>query len=124
VTSSSTTGIDERLASVLCYSAWWITGVVFLVLERQHHGIRFHAAQSLVLFGAISLLLVGLGAFSALALMVSSQAYQAARALADGTWIGAAVLWLVLVVRAWRGETWRVPLVATLADRIVATTSW
>ncbi len=124
MTSSSTTGIDERLASVLCYSAWWITGVVFLVLERQHHGIRFHAAQSLVLFGAISLLLVGLGAFSALALMVSSQAYQAARALADGTWIGAAVLWLVLVVRAWRGETWRVPLVATLADRIVATTSW
>jgi uncharacterized membrane protein len=124
VTSSSTTGIDERLASVLCYSAWWITGVVFLVLERQHHGIRFHAAQSLVLFGAISLLLVGLGAFSALALMVSSQAYQAARALADVAWIGAAVLWLVLVVRAWRGETWRVPLVATLADRIVETTSW
>ncbi len=124
MTSSSTTGIDERLASVLCYSAWWITGVVFLVLERQHHGIRFHAAQSLVLFGAISLLLVGLGAFSALALMVSSQAYQAARALADGTWIGAAVLWLVLVVRAWRGETWRGPRVATLADRIVATTSW
>jgi uncharacterized membrane protein len=124
VTSSSTTGIDERLASVLCYSAWWITGVVFLVLERQHHTVRFHAAQSLVLFGALSLLLVGLGAFSALALMVSSQAYQAARALADVTWIGAAGLWLVLVVRAWRGETWRVPLVATLADRIVETTSW
>lgn len=124
MTSSSTTGIDERLASVLCYSAWWITGVVFLVLERQHHGIRFHAAQSLVLFGAISLLLVGLGAFSALALMVSSQAYQVVRALADVTWIGAAALWLVVVVRAWRGEAWRVPLVATLADRIVETTSW
>lgn len=124
MTSSSTTGIDERLASVLCYSAWWITGVVFLVLERQHRGIRFHAAQSLVLFGALSLLLVALGAFSALALMVSSQAYQAARALADVAWIGAAALWLVLVVRAWRGDTWRVPLVATLADRIVEKTSW
>jgi uncharacterized membrane protein len=124
VTPSSTTGIDERLASVLCYSAWWITGLVFLVLERQHRGIRFHAAQSLVLFGALSLLLVGLGTFSALALMVSSQAYQAARALADVVWIGAAVLWLVLVVRAWRGETWRVPLVAALADRISAKTSW
>jgi uncharacterized membrane protein len=82
VTPSSTTGIDERLASVLCYSAWWITGLVFLVLERQHLGIRFHAAQSLVLFGALSLLLVGLGTFSALALMVSSQ-LRAARAPAD-----------------------------------------
>lgn len=124
MTPSSTTGLDERLASVLCYSAWWITGLLFLVIERQHRGIRFHAAQSLVLFGLLSLLLVGLGALSALALMVSSQAYQAARALADALWIGAAALWLVLVVRAWRGEPWRVPLVATLADRIVETTSW
>lgn len=124
MTPSSTTGIDERLASVLCYSAWWITGLVFLVLERRHHGIRFHAAQSLVLFGVLSLLLLGLGALSALALMVSGQAYQAARALADMAWMGAVALWLVLVVRAWRGETWRVPLAAALADRIVAKTSW
>jgi len=124
VTPSSTTGLDERLASVLCYSAWWITGLLFLVIERQHRGIRFHAAQSLVLFGALSLLLLGLGALSALALVVSGQAYQAARAVADALWIGAAAVWLVLVVRAWRGETWRVPLVAALADRIVAKTSW
>ncbi len=124
MTPSSTTGLDERLASVLCYSAWWITGLLFLVIERQHRGIRFHAAQSLVLFGALSLLLLGLGALSALALMVSGQAYQVARAVADALWIGAAALWLVLVVRAWRGETWRVPLVAALADRIVAKTSW
>ncbi len=124
MTPSSTTGLDERLASVLCYSAWWITGLLFLVIERQHRGIRFHAAQSLVLFGALSLLLLGLGALSALALVVSGQAYQAARAVADALWIGAAAVWLVLVVRAWRGETWRVPLVAALADRIVAKTSW
>ncbi|MCC7181392.1 MAG: hypothetical protein IT177_23645 [Acidobacteria bacterium] len=124
MTPSSTTGLDERLASVLCYSAWWITGLLFLVIERQHRGIRFHAAQSLVLFGALSLLLLGLGALSALALMVSGQAYQVARAVADALWIGTAALWLVLVVRAWRGETWRVPLVAALADRIVAKTSW
>lgn len=104
MTPSSTTGLDERLASVLCYSAWWITGLLFLVIERQHRGIRFHAAQSLVLFGALSLLLLGLGALSALALMVSGQAYQVARAVADALWIGAAALWLVLVVRAWRGD--------------------
>jgi uncharacterized membrane protein len=123
VTPSSSTGLDTRLASVLCYSVWWITGLLFLVLERQHRGVRFHAAQSLVLFGALSLLLVGLGAFSAFALVVSNQAYQAVRALADGVWIGSAVIWLVLVVRVWRGETWRVPLVAALADGIVAKTS-
>jgi uncharacterized membrane protein len=122
--TASTTGLDARLASVLCYSVWWVTGGLFLLLERQHRVIRFHAAQSLVLFGAVSVLLVALGALSAMAALVfSSQAYQLVRLFADLVWAGAAGLWLVLVLRAWRGEVWRVPLVAALADRIVDRTS-
>jgi uncharacterized membrane protein len=122
--TSTTTGLDVRLASVLCYSVWWVTGGLFLLLERQHRTVRFHAAQSLVLFGSVSILLVALGAVSALALVVSSQTYQMVRSLANLLWAGAAILWLVLVLRAWRGEVWRVPLVAALADHVVDRTSW
>ena len=121
--TSTTTGLDVRLASVLCYSVWWITGGLFLLLEREQRTVRFHAAQSLVLFGSVSVLLVALGAVSALALVVSSQSSQMVRFLADLLWAGAAILWLVLVLRAWRGETWRVPLVAALADHVVERTS-
>jgi uncharacterized membrane protein len=123
VTASSSTGLDERLAAVLCYSVWWVTGALFLLLERQHRTIRFHAAQSLVLFGAISALLVGFGAVSVLALVLSSATYQLLRVFGDLLWVGAAVLWLVLMLRAWRGDVWRVPLVAALADRVVERTS-
>ena len=121
--SASSTGLDERLAGVLCYSVWWVTGALFLLLERQDRTIRFHAAQSLVLFGAVSALLVSLGALSALALVLSSAIYQSMRVLGDLLWVGAAVVWLVLVLRAWRGDVWRVPLVAALADRLVERTS-
>jgi uncharacterized membrane protein len=120
---TSSTGLDVRLASVLCYSVWWITGGLFLLLERQHRTIRFHAAQSLVLFGAVSVLLVTVGALSAVALVVSSQTYQIVRVFGDLMWAGAAVVWLVLVLRAWRGDVWRVPLVAALADQVVKRTS-
>jgi len=120
---TSSTGLDVRLASVLCYSVWWITGGLFLVLERQHRTIRFHAAQSLLLFGAVSVLLVTVGALSAVALVVSSQTYQIVRVFGDLVWAGAAVVWLVLVLRAWRGDVWRVPLVAALADQVVKRTS-
>lgn len=123
MSAPSTTGLDTRLASVLCYSVWWITGGLFLLLERRQPDVRFHAAQSLVLFGAISIMLGGLGATSAVALMTSTSAYQVLRTVGELLWIGAAVLWFVLVVRAWRGETWRVPLVAALADQLVARTS-
>jgi uncharacterized membrane protein len=120
---TSSTGLDVRLASVLCYSVWWITGGLFLLLERQHRTIRFHAAQSLLLFGAVSVLLVGLGVLSAAALMISSRSYQLVRVSGELVWAGAAVVWLVLVLRAWRGDVWRVPLVAALADRVVERTS-
>lgn len=123
MTTSSTTGLDERLAAVLCYSAWWITGGLFLLLERRDRVIRFHAAQSLLLFGAISAILMALGALSVLALVLSSRTYQLVRVAGDLLWVGAAVVWLVLVLRAWRGDVWRVPLVAALADRVVERTS-
>ncbi|HQZ40553.1 MAG TPA: hypothetical protein PLH72_16095 [Vicinamibacterales bacterium] len=124
MTGPSTTGIDARLASVLSYSVWWVTGILFLILERRDRLVRFHAAQAVVLFGSVSLLLALLGASSAVALAVSSQAYPVVRALGNLVWVAGVVLWLVLVVRAWRGDTWRVPLVATLADGLVERTSW
>ena len=123
MTAPSTTGLDERLAGVLCYSVWWVTGGLFLLLERQHQIIRFHAAQSLILFGAVSALLAALGALSAVSLMLSSAVYELMQVFGKLLWLGATVVWLVLVLRAWRGEVWRVPLVAALADRVVERTS-
>ena len=123
MTAPSTTGLDERLAGVLCYSVWWVTGGLFLLLERQHRVIRFHAAQSLILFGVVSALLVALGALSAVSLMLSGALYELMQVFGKLLWLGATVVWLVLVLRAWRGEVWRVPLVAALADRVVERTS-
>lgn len=119
---TSSTGIDARLASMLCYSVWWVTGLLFLVLERHDAVVRFHAAQSVVLFGGLSLVLVAAGGASAVTLLVSAPGYQALRLLADVVWAGAAVMWLVVVLRVWQGEVWRVPLVATLADGLAART--
>ena len=123
MTAPSTTGLDERLAGVLCYSVWWVTGGLFLLLERQHRIIRFHAAQSLILFGVVSALLVAFGALSAVSLMLSGALYELMQVFGKLLWLGATVVWLVLVLRAWRGEVWRVPLVAALADRVVERTS-
>jgi uncharacterized membrane protein len=121
--AASSTGLDARLASVLCYSLWWVTGGLFLLIERQDRAVRFHAAQSLVLFGVLSAMLALLGAFSAVTLVLSSALYQLARAAGDLLWVGSVVLWLVVVLRTWRGDQWRVPLAAALADRVAKRTS-
>jgi uncharacterized membrane protein len=118
VSQATSTGLDARLASTLCYAGWWITGVVFLLVERDHPGVRFHAAQAVVVFGAATCALVGLGAASAVALLTSGPAFRLLRAGSDVVWLAAVLLWVVLLVRSWRGETWRVPLAAGLAARI------
>lgn len=117
---ATSTGVEPRLAALLCYAAWWASAIVFLVLEQQHRGVRFHAAQSLVLFGLFSVLIGLLSAVSVGMLMVSGSAFQAARLTVSLVWIVSVGCWLTLMLRTYRGETWRVPIVANLADRLAA----
>lgn len=118
MTEPTSTGVDARLASVLCYAGWWVTGVVFLFAERQHRGVRFHAAQSLLVFGVLSVIMLASGGASAVAFFVDGPSFQLLQVAGNVVWLAAVALWLVLLLRTWRGETWRVPLVAELADKI------
>jgi len=114
----TSTGVDARLSSVLCYAGWWLTGLVFLFAERQHRGVRFHAAQSLVIFGVLSAVMLASGGASAVAFFVTGPSFRLLQAAGNVVWLAAVVLWLLLLLRTWRGDTWRVPVVAGLADRI------
>jgi uncharacterized membrane protein len=116
----TSTGVDGRLSALLCYTAWWVSGLVFLVVEQQNRRVRFHAAQSLVLFGGFSLMIGALSALSVGMLVVSAGAFQAVRLLVYLVWMAAVGVWLLLMYRTFRGETWRVPFASDLAERIVA----
>ena len=58
----TTLGIPERWERVLCYAGFWVTGIIFLLIERRNQTVRRHAAQSTVVFGGLSILgwIVGL----------------------------------------------------------------
>ena len=118
LTGPTSTGVEPRLSAILCYAAWWVSGLVFLIIEQQHRAVRFHAAQSLVLFGGLSLLIGLLSAGSVGMLVVSAAAFQAARLLVYVVWIGAVALWMLLMLKTFKGETWRVPFASDLAARL------
>jgi uncharacterized membrane protein len=120
VNEPTSTGVDPRLSSLLCYAAWWVSGLIFLFIEQQHRTVRFHAAQSLVLFGGLSIIIAVLSVTSVAMLMVSSGAFQLTRMLVYLVWLVAVLIWLLLMYRTYNGETWRVPLAADLAARLAA----
>ena len=116
-----TSGLDPRVASVIAYSAWWVTGVAFLAFERSDAEVRFHAAQSVVVFGAATAAMAAAYAAALSLLLVSGEAVRVLMVVANVTWLAAVGLWVWLIVKAASGEQWCVPgfrpLVARLAGR-------
>jgi uncharacterized membrane protein len=126
-TATTDTGLDENVAAALSYVLGVLTGILFYLLERENEFVRFHAAQSIVVFGAFLVAGAALGILST----VASAGLAGGGFLAFGllslfvslVWflVAAAgfVLWLYLIVRAYQGATPRIPVAAGIADGLV-----
>jgi uncharacterized membrane protein len=115
----SSTGLSTRTAAVLAYAGWWVTGLVVWFLERRDAGARFHAAQSMVAFGVIGLLVVVFAVLAAASLTFMPSAFRPLIGVAGGAWLLGVVLWAVSLWRAAAGLEWRIPLVSRVADRLI-----
>jgi uncharacterized membrane protein len=49
-------GIDKKTGATLSYLLWWVTGIVMLFVGKNDPDVKYHAAQSIVFFGAITVL--------------------------------------------------------------------
>ena len=98
--------IQPNLAGSLCYLLGWVTGIVFLIAARKNPFIRFHAVQSIVTFGLITL---GAIIFAAIPL--------AGWMLAWVLLVLAAVPWILLMVKAGQGQWYKLPLTGNIVDK-------
>ena len=114
-----TSGLSPRTGSVLAYLAWWVTGALMLIVERRDATIRFHAAQALVGLGGVWLAGSIAAGAAFLLLLFSSSAFSVLLWLAAAIWCAGVVVWVVCLYKAARGEPWRMPGAARLADRLV-----
>jgi len=116
--AAGTSGIEENVAGLLCYALWWLSGVIFYIIDKRPF-VRFHAAQSITLFGCICVGYVAAGFVVAIGAMTAGFAGLALSWLLYGVLnIAAFVLWIFLMVKAYGGQKFRVPLVADLAEKI------
>jgi uncharacterized membrane protein len=100
-------GMKARTAGLLCYLFGWVTGLIFFLLEKQSRFVRFHAMQSMLFFGSLSILQ---GVFSYIPF------YGAiGGALGLVMFIG----WIFMMVKAGHGQYYKLPLFGDLADRLI-----
>lgn len=103
------TGLDENIAGLLCYVGWWISGIVFLIIEPDNKFVRFHAIQSIIVFGFITVALSILGWIPFVGTFLSTIIGL----------IGFAI-WVAMMFKAYQGARYKLPLAGDVAERYSA----
>ncbi len=102
----TSSGLQENVASLLCYLFGWITGIIFLLIEKENKTVRFHAWQSIFLSGAYTILWIIIGWIPILGGIIMGI-------------LGVIVfiLWIILMYKAYKGEMLKLPVVGNLAEK-------
>ncbi len=101
----SSTGLDENMAGALSYLFWWVSGLIFALLETQSKFVRFHAIQSIYVLGVINLSAIILGWIPFFGAVLSWI-----------IWSIGVVLWIILMVKAYQGEMFKLPWAGQQAE--------
>ena len=104
----TSTGLQANVAGLLCYVAGWISGIVFLILEKENKFVRFHAIQSIYVFGAITIVEVVLFSIPfigwVLGWLISVLGF---------------ILWIILMLKAYQGTMYKLPWAGEQAEKRV-----
>jgi uncharacterized membrane protein len=103
--SGSTTGLDPNIAGALCYVLGFISGIVFLVVEKEDREVRFHAYQSLGTFLAFFVVSVAAGVVPVIGPIVSLLLTPVS-----------VILWIVLIWKTFSGDRVELPVVGEWAS--------
>ena len=119
-TGAQSTGLTPNIAALLSYLLFTpIGGIIFYLVEKTDRFVRFHAMQSII-FGAaliviwiatvilgiiLGILFAPLGCLVGLVPLVIG--------------IGGFVLWILLMLKAYQGAMWKLPIIGDMAERYV-----
>jgi uncharacterized membrane protein len=101
--SNTSTGLQENVASLLCYVLGWVSGVVFLILEPKNQTIKFHAIQSIIVFGVLTIINIIFFWVPFLGWII---------------WVIWLISWIILMVKAYQGGKWKYPVAGNFAEKL------
>jgi uncharacterized membrane protein len=104
----ATFGLEENIASAATYVLTWVTGIIFILVEKENKTVRFHAWQSILTFLPLQIIIYIIGWFLWMFYFI--------------VWILdllMLILWLVLIIKAYQGEKFKLPIVGDIAENQV-----
>lgn len=109
-------GLSENVAAMLCYLVGWVTGLIFFLIDKRPN-VRFHAAQSIVVFGLLHIASIVLGWVFGVGFFLGGwTGFSIGVLLAGLVNLATFVLWIVLMIKAYQGQRFEVPIAAGIAQ--------
>ncbi len=101
----ATFGLDENIAGALTYVLTILTGLIFYLAEEKNKFVRFHAVQSMIVFGGLWIISFILSRIPMLGLL--------------NIFVGpiGLILWILLMVKAYQGEKYKLPMIGEYAEK-------
>jgi uncharacterized membrane protein len=103
-----TTGLDRNVAAMLSYLLGWVTGLIFWATEKDKF-VRFHAMQSIIFSLIITVLIFFFWNFILVFGVFFSWLIE----------IAGFAIWIVLMVKAYNGEEYKLPWIGKAVKKIV-----
>ena len=105
-------GMQPNVEAGLSYVFGWITGLVFFLVEKQNRFVRFHAMQSILFFGGITVIDIVLniiGNFGFLGVLTFL--------LSSAVGLIGFVGWIVLLINGFQGKYFKLPIIGDYAEK-------
>ena len=117
VADSPTAGIDENVAGLLCYVFGWVSGLIFLLIDKRPF-VRFHGAQSI----AFNICIIPVWfALWIVWLIIAHIPIIGLLALAIFPIFGLVVFasWIFLMYKAYSNEKFKLPIIGDIVEKMV-----
>ena len=115
--TKTSTGMDPNVAGLLCYLFGWVSGLIFYLIEKDDKDIRFHAMQSILLSVAVIALGIVLNIILGVIGFIVPGIALLALAIFPLFYLALLVIWIMLMVKAYQGEKWKLPIIGDIAEK-------
>ena len=111
------TGLASNVASLLCYICPPITGIIFILIEKENHEVKFHAWQATIMGVAFIILMFGLQILAMIFGSILAILGSLVSLVSMLVSLALFVLWIVCLIKSYQGEMWHVPGIGDLAAK-------
>jgi len=109
-------GMEPNMAAALSYLCGWLTGLVFYLMEKESNFVRFHAMQSILTFGGLTVSSIALSIIGMLPIPGTGFLSFGGHII---VWIAGFVAWVFCLLKAYQGERFHLPIVGEIAEKNV-----